>query len=209
MKSLLVHMSSLFFDEGWSPEGAIHCDFSEMEGTVCYCDKNAEEQIEERFKTLPLNAIHWIDGGDFHYLTEIWMRRMKEPFSLILIDNHPDDQKPAFGGEILSCGGWVAHSRRTNPLLTDNSDTVYLSIDLDYLNTDYARTNWNQGTATLQELLDMLDTLLYGKKLAGVDICGGITSQQGGTPEDFAINRRTRTALLDYFETYSNMASES
>lgn len=32
---------------------------------------------------------------------------MKEPFNLLVFDNHTDMQLPAFGG-LLSCGGWIA-----------------------------------------------------------------------------------------------------
>lgn len=195
-------MSSVFFDEGWSPEDALELDLRQLEGTSCYCDKEAEAAIEEAFKALPLRALHWIDGGDFHYLSELWMRKLKESAKLLLIDNHPDDQEPSFGGDILSCGGWVAHAKRTNPMIRDTSDLLYVSIDLDWLSTDYARTNWNQGTASIRDLTDLLDRELAGKRIAGVDICGGISSAQGGKAEDFAINRRTRSILLDYFKAF-------
>ena len=194
-------MSSLYSDEAWAPDGALNVDLRQLEGTTCYCDSPSEQAICDALKNLPLNALHWIDGGDYHYLSDIWLRRLTEPTRLVLIDNHPDDQEPAFGDSLLSCGGWVAHARRSNPLLDDSSNLIYLSIDLDWLSRDYARTNWNQGSASLEELLSGIDSILHGNKLVGVDICGGITSSQGGTAEDFAINRRTRNALLQYFSS--------
>ncbi len=197
-------MSSLYADEAWSPEDAAHLDLTSLEGTTCYCDAAAEKAIESAFKSLPVNALHWIDGGDYHYLTDIWMRFLSEPAQLVLFDHHPDDQEPSFGSGILSCGGWVAHSRHCNPLLTEESDNVYLSIDLDYLSPEYARTNWDQGSASLEELLAGIRASLAGKKLSGVDICGGITSAQGGTAEDFAINRRSRDVLQEFFTSYSD-----
>lgn len=199
MKCVLVHMSSLFYDENWSPEGAISLDLRNLEGTTCYCDASAEATIAEAFKSLPLNALHWIDGGDYHYLSDIWMRRLEAPARLILFDNHPDDQEPAFEGGILSCGGWVAHTRRTNPMVRDDSERIWLSIDLDYLSRDFARTNWDQGNASIQDLFEGITTAIEGKKLAGVDICGGITSAQGARAEDYAINLKTRKALQDFF----------
>lgn len=36
-----------------------------------------------------------------------WVERVKEPFRLLVFDNHTDMQLPAFGG-LLSCGGWIA-----------------------------------------------------------------------------------------------------
>lgn len=199
MESLLVHMSSVFSDENWSPEGASHLDLTYLEGTTCYCDHESEIIIEKSFKPFPVNILHWIDGGDYHYLTELWMRKLKAPAKLFLIDNHPDDQEPSFGGDILSCGSWVSHLKRTNPLIQEDAGRIYISIDLDWLSPDFARTNWNQGDGTLDELLDILRKAVSGKPVAGVDICGGITSAQGGKAEDFAINRRTRDALQAFF----------
>jgi len=196
----LMHMSSLFFDENWSPEDASILDLSYLEGTACYCDPEAEKIICNAIKPLNINALHWIDGGDFHYLTELWMRKLSEPAKLILIDNHPDDQEPSFGEDILSCGGWVSHAKRHNPLLCDDAEQVYISIDIDWFSTEYARTNWNQGNGCPKMLVDILKKETAGKKIAGVDICGGITSAQGGTAEDFSINRRLRNELLRIIE---------
>lgn len=195
-----MHMSSMYSDEAWSPSGAMHMDFRNLDGTTCYCDETAEKGIIDAIKGLPLNALHWIDGGDYHYLSALWLRRLTRPTRLVLIDNHPDDQEPAFDKGLLSCGGWIAHSRRTNPFLDDSSDHVYLSIDLDWLSPEFARTNWNQGKASLEDLLHKIEESLDGKELTAVDICGGITCSQGGRAEDFAINRRTRQSLQDYFK---------
>ncbi len=195
-------MSSLFSDEEWSPEGAGHLDLQHLEGTQCYCDADAESAIIQAFKPYSAEMLHWIDGGDFHYLSDIWLRKLTRPAALILFDHHPDDQPPAFGSNLLSCGSWVANSRNNNPLLDDSAEDVYLSIDLDYLSRDYARTNWDQGNAGLDQLLAELDAVLSGRKLLGADICGGITSAQGGLAEDFYINRKTRNALLDYFSRF-------
>ena len=43
-------------------------------------------------------------SGDFHYLTALWIRRVKRPFTLVSFDNHPDwDIRPPKWGS----GGWV------------------------------------------------------------------------------------------------------
>lgn len=194
-----MHMSSLFSDENWSPEGAVVLDFRDLAGTACYCSPEAERSIRQAIAHQPLNAVHWIDSGDYHYLSALWLRRLQEPARLFLFDNHPDDQQGAFGPGMLSCGSWVAEVRSNNPMVRDDAPMAYISIDLDYLSPDYARTDWDQGEASLQQLLDRLEDIrsLYG--ITGVDICGGITLSQGGRAEDFAVNRRTRQALQDYF----------
>ena len=43
-------------------------------------------------------------SGDFHHLTALWLRRMREPITVISFDNHPDwDIRPPK----WCCGGWV------------------------------------------------------------------------------------------------------
>ena len=43
-------------------------------------------------------------SGDFHHLTAIYIRQVKEPFVILSFDNHPDwDIRPPF----WSCGAWV------------------------------------------------------------------------------------------------------
>jgi hypothetical protein len=43
-------------------------------------------------------------SGDFHHLTALFIRQMKEPFVLLSFDNHPDW---VVGPVHWSCGGWV------------------------------------------------------------------------------------------------------
>ncbi len=200
MRHILTKFSSMFDDEDWLPaEGCEILDFRSLEGTSRYCDPAAEEQICSMLASRPLNAVHWIDSGDYHYMTALWLRNLKSPSGLVLFDNHPDDQPDAFGSEILSCGSWMLEARR-NPMVKEDSESVYLSIDLDVLSPDYARTNWDQGSMSLEELFGQIRKALQGKTLAGVDICGGITIAQGASAEDLSINRRTRDRIVKFLD---------
>ena len=91
----------------------------DVEGTGCYCDPEAESEIRRRLEPFRVARIRWIDSGDYHYVTKILAEFQKEPFVLVLIDNHPDDQEPAFGGDVLSCGSWVKAMREGNPFLEE------------------------------------------------------------------------------------------
>ena len=43
-------------------------------------------------------------SGDFHHLTGLWLRSMREPVTLVSFDNHPDwDVRPPR----WCCGGWI------------------------------------------------------------------------------------------------------
>jgi hypothetical protein len=83
-------------------------DCQDISGTDCYCDEIAEEEIKSRLTGIGPEGIHFLDSGNYHYLTLFFLQKLPEdqPFELILFDNHPDSKEPAFG-DILSCGGWV------------------------------------------------------------------------------------------------------
>ena len=113
MDDLIIDFSGLCAEEGLEAalQGASAIDFKDLEGTGCYCDDAAAQAIRDKFKTLPVRALHWIDTGDYHYASRFWLERVAEenpgrPFALLLFDNHPDMQEPAFGN-VISCGGWA------------------------------------------------------------------------------------------------------
>ena len=196
----------------------IFADFSALEGTNCYCSEDSARAIRERIAGLPLHAVHAIGTGDYHYISLFWLERIDEPFQLVLFDHHPDDQPGAFDGGLLSCGSWVREARRLPmlradrwirdaadfPALAELPDLpVYLSIDLDVLSEEYARTDWDQGRMTLEELKGALRGIIAARRIVGVDLCGGNTPEKGASPDDLALNAVTGEALSDLFRDLS------
>lgn len=88
-------------------------DCQDIPGTNCYCDSLAEEEIGKRIAPFGPEGIHFLDSGNYHYLTKLWLELVKVPFELLVFDHHTDMQRPAFGG-ILSCGGWIREALETN-----------------------------------------------------------------------------------------------
>ena len=97
---------------------ACYINMKELPGTSCYCDADAEKQISAVLKKHDSARIHLIDSGSYHYLSLFFLRLIREPFRLIVFDNHTDMQPPAFGG-LLSCGGWVLEALETLPELVE------------------------------------------------------------------------------------------
>lgn len=98
-------------------------DLSGINGTSCYCDEAAKAQIRAKIeaeisfgKPSSEPQINLIDCGDYHYMTALLCEPIKEPFSLVLFDHHPDMQSPAFGN-VLSCGGWARTMLEEHPFL--------------------------------------------------------------------------------------------
>lgn len=207
MFELFCNFSGIYRDEEITDSYPV-LDFSGMEGTECFCSDEAASEIRSSLNGYPYSGIHWIDGGDYHYMTLFWLEKIDRDFVLVLFDNHPDDQDTIFGPDLISCGSWVknarllpscrrvCHIRKVSDLPALPRDAaVYFSVDKDVLSPEYARTNWDQGTMTLEELFSAVSELSYGRTVLGVDICGGLSVSKGASPADIAINRRTDMEL--------------
>ncbi len=191
----------------------VDSDFSFLEGSCCYCSEESAARIRASVAALPLGALHLIGTGDYHYISLFYLERVAVPFYLLLLDNHPDDQRGAFGGELLSCGSWVAEARKL-PLLRGSyhirqlqelsglpSDglPVYISLDLDVLSPDWARTDWDQGSMTLPEMKQAVLQTAACHPLLGADLCGGLTREKGARDGDIALNEKTAEDLKGLF----------
>lgn len=233
------------------PPGRV-VDCTDIVGCDCYCDAMAAETIAGRIESSVLcsskgisasapSGIHFIDSGDYHYVTKFWTDRIKEPFNIVLFDHHPDMQEPEFP-DFLSCGGWMREVQEKNeysiraliigsdpklskealeaadrvwlidqrhlfkeafedalPFFDDNLP-VYLSIDKDVLDTEWARADWDQGVMTLQTLESWLGLIFQRFRVIGVDICGEKPLSKGGMEEDWELNSNTNLELASFLD---------
>ena len=88
----LVNVSGIYdeqplFIDKLKKGGAGVIDAVSMTGTNGYCDDMAKENFREMMKEYPTKGIHFIDGGNYHYLTLLWLSLIEEPFDLIVFDN--------------------------------------------------------------------------------------------------------------------------
>ena len=211
MGNTILNLSGVYEEEEWNLPDSQTVNLKGLEGCCRYCDEGALSAIRSALAPLPYSGIHWIDTGDYHYLSFLWMEKIRLPFVLALFDNHADDQAGAFGDGLLSCGSWVRTARRELPLMKadylNRSDIpdklpVYLSIDMDILSRDFAHTGWSHGDMDMEELLSAIDGVASAHRIIGVDICGGLTRAQGAVAEDLRINKECRKMLADYFGSH-------
>ena len=117
-KTVIMNFSGVYREEDfWKEEEVLWLDFQKLSGVNCYCTQEAEEEIKEGIQNLPLEGIHFLDSGNYHYLTKFWLEKFREPFSLLVFDNHTDMQEAAFFG-LLSCGSWALEVLEGNSLLS-------------------------------------------------------------------------------------------
>ena len=107
MKPIIMDFSGIYREENFlKEEEALWLDFRKLQGVNCYCTQEAEDEIKEKIYSLPFQGIHFLDSGNYHYLTKFWLEKIQKPFSLLVFDNHTDMQEAAFFG-LLSCGSWA------------------------------------------------------------------------------------------------------
>lgn len=217
-------------------------DCSDIPECNLYCSLEAEQKIKERIKPYGVSGIHFLDSGNYHYMTKLMLEMIQVPFGLVVFDNHTDMQEPQAEG-LTSCGGWLRDTIENNKFLkqviligpeeealqADNAQNYslltsysherllqkvtqeeleqtagqlpfYLSIDKDVLAPAYARTNWNQGEMTTEELQYFLDFFLNKRQIIGVDICGENpqTTQFSEYLEAQRINRKINRELYSF-----------
>jgi len=123
-------------------DGVNFIDLRDVPGTNCMCDDAAKETLAAAIRgaggdgscwrsagaSAPgkdsdgsgdgaPGGLHFIDNGNYHYLSALFLEFVREPFSLVVLDHHPDMQAPMF--DILSCGGWILHVIENNPYVRD------------------------------------------------------------------------------------------
>lgn len=121
-ETVIMNFSGIYknqnFYKNYAEEEISWTELSDLSGCNCYCDAEASDRIRKEIQAFTGNGIHFIDSGNYHYMTRLWLEKLQVPFRLLVFDNHTDMQPPAFGG-LLSCGGWIAASLEELPLLQE------------------------------------------------------------------------------------------
>ena len=121
-ETVIMNFSGIYknqnFYKNYAEKEIFWTELSDLSGCNCYCDAEASDRIRKEIQAFTGNGIHFIDSGNYHYMTRLWLEKLQVPFRLLVFDNHTDMQPPAFGG-LLSCGGWIAASLEELPLLQE------------------------------------------------------------------------------------------
>lgn len=114
---VLINFTGVYKDQQfYKGQEVSWVEVQELSGCNCYCDGDAMESLEELISEFSAEGIHFLDSGNYHYMSLLWLKKLQQPFWLLVFDNHTDMQPPAFGG-LLSCGGWIAAALEELPLL--------------------------------------------------------------------------------------------
>lgn len=111
-------------------------DCQHLNGTECYCDEEGASALQRMIADYSPQGIHFIDSGNYHYVTKFWTDKLTTPFALLVFDHHPDMQPPLFE-HILSCGSWVkdvldANANCKKVIIAGASDRLLQEVPKEY-----------------------------------------------------------------------------
>ena len=226
---ILLNFSDVYDYESFaSSQEIVHVDCRELNGVDCYCDEDGRKELRQLLAPYPAKALHFIDSGDYHYLTEYWVSKLQEPFSLIVLDHHPDMQQPQWKG-VVSCGGWVTDVLEKNTfvrniIIVGASDELisqvpahlrkkvmfYSQAEIDHHQAWPSRkqdaiTDWSNGDMTLMQLQAVLRIIYAHEKVIGVDITGECSATLDYLSEvkDASVNNRANEEVMQMILTES------
>lgn len=127
----IMNFSHIYDDEDFYQNENINwLDCTQISSSNGYASQEALQQIQDKIKDLSVHGIHFIDNGNYHYLTKLWIEKIDEPFILVVFDHHSDMQKPLYD-DFLSCGSWIMDSLKDNAYL---QKVIFVGIDQKQMN---------------------------------------------------------------------------
>ncbi|MCQ2501878.1 MAG: arginase family protein [Lachnospiraceae bacterium] len=135
--------------------------FKDISGTDGYLADEAKEEIRKRIAAYRGEGIHYLDSGNYHYLSELWLEKLDRPFQLAMFDHHTDMQPSALL-PLTSCGNWLLESLELNPnlkkvWLIGPPESSFLELDPE----DRKRVSWiseeHANDGNIEELLEGFD----------------------------------------------------
>lgn len=166
-ETVITNFSGIYknqnFYKNYAEEEISWTELSDLSGCNCYCDAEASDRIRKEIQAFTGKGLHFIDSGNYHYMTRLWLEKLQIPFRLLVFDNHTDMQPPAFGG-LLSCGGWIAASLEELPLLQEvilvgPDEEAYTQVEPDLQQKVFFLSREKLSTMTAEEKEEFFNNL--------------------------------------------------
>lgn len=166
-ETVIMNFSGIYknqnFYKNYAEEEIFWTELSDLSGCNCYCDAEASDRIRKEIQAFTGKGLHFIDSGNYHYMTRLWLEKLQIPFRLLVFDNHTDMQPPAFGG-LLSCGGWIAASLEELPLLQEvilvgPDEEAYTQVEPDLQQKVFFLSREKLSTMTAEEKVGFFNNL--------------------------------------------------
>lgn len=180
---LILHFDdTYFYQSNLRKNSFAEIDLRFLSETKFMCSEHQLKFIEKRIPPVQ-SLISFIGKGEYHYISFLFLKRIKEPFALVIIDNHLDMK--ASDGNFIRCDSWayragfIKNLKQIFYINSSNIETnpsfmlpVYLSIDKDVIDKKYLKTRWTQGKISPEQLFNFISKINSNTRIIGVDICG-------------------------------------
>ena len=115
----VLNISGIYEREPWMcSRKDCWISFTALEGTDGYCTEEAASEIRRVLSDYTGGGIHFLDSGNYHYVTKFWLEKIRSPFDLAVFDRHSDLQPPGLL-PLTSCGGWLLEVLEEQKYLQD------------------------------------------------------------------------------------------
>ena len=64
----------------YQEESVSWVEVQELSGCNCYCDNEAQERLEDFIRAYPVRGIHFLDSGNYHYVSLLWLKKIQGAF---------------------------------------------------------------------------------------------------------------------------------
>lgn len=117
-ENYILDFSHIYPDDIEEKVPGIHrIDCSDIRGTDLYVTPEAAAEIRRRISPYGIHGIHFLDNGNYHYVTGIITERIRRPYVLFLFDHHTDMQRPMIH-DLVSCGSWAGEMLKRRCMLS-------------------------------------------------------------------------------------------
>ena len=70
-ENFILDFTHIYIDENIEQtENIVRIDCSDILETDLYCTKEGEAEIQKRIENFSINGVHFIDSGNYHYITK-------------------------------------------------------------------------------------------------------------------------------------------
>lgn len=83
---VLMNFTGVYKEQEFYREEKISwVDVQGLSGCSCYCDGEAQEILEKKIADLPVKGIHFVDSGNYHYMSLLWLKKYTRHFACLYL----------------------------------------------------------------------------------------------------------------------------
>lgn len=180
---LILHFDDAYFhQEKLRRKADIEIDLRFLKGTKFMCTSDILRFMDRMIPDIR-SWICFTGKGKYHYISFIFLKRIKQPFALVIVDNHLD-MKYSYK-DFIKCDSWVYRAGMLENIkeifyinslkidrIPETRYPVYLSIDKDILAERYLITGWTQGKSSPYQIFNFISEISSMNRIISMDICG-------------------------------------